>query len=107
MTIEELAKEIAPNALETLTELLNSQSEKVRLEAVAQVLDRAYGRAVDRIAVQQVGQGNGQSVQSMGLDELINHANQLLVTHGVTDTHEALIDGECVRIEHPSEHDDE
>ncbi|MFC1579025.1 hypothetical protein ACFL3Y_01400 [Pseudomonadota bacterium] len=76
MQVEDLCRELTPKAMETLQGLLDSDNEKVRLEALSQVLDRGWGKPVDRVAISQVG--STQSVHDMSLDELMQRAGALL-----------------------------
>ena len=70
LTVEELAKEYTEDAFNKLAELLNSDNPKMVLEAATQILDRGHGKAVDRVAIQQVGEGQ-RSIADADPDPLI------------------------------------
>ena len=70
LELEDLCKAMTPLAMETLEGLLTSPNEKVRLEALAQVLDRGWGRSVDRVQIQQVGNNHGD-VKDMDTEAII------------------------------------
>ena len=92
--MEEMCKRLAPDALEALEGLLNSSNEKVRLEAIQQVLDRGYGKAVDRVQIASVDAG-GQRPEQLGMDDLLALANRERDS-GVT------IEGEAQLLSHSS-----
>ena len=77
MTVEELAKEYTEAAFNKLAELIQSDNPKMALEASTQMLDRAWGRSVDRVAIQQVG-NNVTDPSSMDMDALRHQVNNLL-----------------------------
>ena len=70
MTVEQLAKEYTEDAFNRLAELLNSDNPKMVLEAATQILDRGHGKAVDRVAIQTIGTGQG-SIADADPDTLI------------------------------------
>ena len=78
-TVEELCKQHAEAAVEYLAGLVTdeSASEKSRIAACEQILDRGFGSAVSRVLHAQVDNG-GQPAQAMGMDELIQAATRLL-----------------------------
>ena len=59
--VEELCKQHAEDAVAYLANLLQDTeaNPKERLVAAGELLDRGYGKAVDRVAIQQVGQAQG------------------------------------------------
>jgi len=59
--VEELCKQHAEDAVAYLANLLQDSdaNPKERLVAAGELLDRGYGKAVDRVAIQQVGQAQG------------------------------------------------
>ena len=78
LQLEDLCKELTPLAMETLEGLLGSDNEKVRLEALGQILDRGWGRSVDRVAILQVGLGASGSASDLSLDQLMARAERML-----------------------------
>ena len=70
LTVEELAKEYTAEAFEKLANLLESDNPKMVLEAATQILDRGHGKAVDRVAIQTIGAGQG-SIADADPDTLI------------------------------------
>ena len=70
LTVEELAKEYTAEAFEKLANLLESDNPKMVLEAATQILDRGHGKAVDRVAIQTIGTGQG-SIADADPDTLI------------------------------------
>ena len=103
MTIEALAKEYTQEAFDKLVDLVSSDNPKIALEAAQEVLDRGWGRSVDRIAIAQVGVAQGR-IEDADPDVLYQIL-QSRVTDGVTDGLEAPLDGECRRIGEPLEPD--
>lgn len=84
MTIENLAKEYTEEAFQKLVELMESDSPKLALEAATEVLDRGWGKSVDRVAIAQVGENRDNPAQ-LGLDELLQLANGTVLDGELTD----------------------
>lgn len=59
--IEELAREHAAEAVAALVDLLHNGSDSARRAAAEALLDRAYGKPVDRQAVLNIGTGSDQA----------------------------------------------
>ena len=70
--VEELCKQHAEDAVAYLANLLQDPdaNPKERLVAAGELLDRGYGKAVDRVAIQQVGQAQG-SLKNADIDVLM------------------------------------
>ena len=65
--IEQACKLQADEAMKVLADLLQSDDEKTRLAAAREILDRGYGRPVDRQAVLNMS-ANGQTLDSNPVD---------------------------------------
>lgn len=91
--VEELCKEHAEKAVNFLATILgdDSAAPRSRLEAASQILDRGFGKAVDRIQIQAVGH-TGASVGTLDLHTLRQQAQRILSPPGET------IDSTCVNV---------
>jgi len=71
-TVEELCKQHAEDAVQYLAELLAdpSANHKERIVAASELLDRGFGKSVDRVAIQQVGTAQG-SLKDADMDTLM------------------------------------
>ena len=85
-TVEELCKQHAEAAVEYLAGLVMDEnaSEKSRIAACEQILDRGYGTAVNRVLHATVDSG-GTPAQAMSLDQLMSQAQRLLKDEDVID----------------------
>jgi len=93
LTVEELAKTYTEEAFGKLVDLLDSDSPKVAIEAASQILDRGWGRSVDRVQIAQIDATGATGGAALPLEELRRRAQNLLesdddVTTGVTLEHD-------------------
>jgi len=91
--VEELAKTYTEEAFGKLVDLLDSDSPKVAIEAASQILDRGWGRSVDRVQIAQIDATGATGGAALPLEELRRRAQNLLesdddVTTGVTLEHD-------------------
>jgi len=75
--IEELAREHAAEAVAALVDLLHNGSDSARRAAAEALLDRAYGKPIDRQAVLTMGP-SGEAVEEMSEAQLLRIANGAL-----------------------------
>jgi HEAT repeat protein len=73
--LEDIAREHAEEAVATLVDLLRTGSDGVKRAAAEALLDRAYGKPVDRQAVLQLGAGAGEAVEQLTEAQLLRIAN--------------------------------
>lgn len=52
-------RDLGPKAVETLEHLLESEQERIRLAAAQTLLDRAYGKPSQEVALENVGDADG------------------------------------------------
>ena len=89
--VEELCKQHAEDAVAYLANLLQDPdaNPKERLVAAGELLDRGYGKAVDRVAIQQVGQAQG-SLKNADMDVLMGVLESRIAIDVCSDSAEPL-----------------
>ena len=75
--IEDLAREHAQEAVSTLVDLMRTGNDAAKRAAAEALLDRAYGKPVDRQAVLNLGPA-GEAVEEMSRAQLLRIANGAL-----------------------------
>jgi len=75
--IEELAREHAAEAVAALVDLMRTGSDSAKRAAAEALLDRAYGKPVDRQAVLNLGPA-GEAVEELSRAQLLRIANGAL-----------------------------
>ena len=108
-TVEELCKQHAEDAVAYLAGLVNDPNapEKERRAASSELLDRAFGRPVDRVAIANVGVNHGSDVTQLSNEELLRLAEKTALTAPPDAPHEEItLEGEVLqRIDDPCTED--
>ena len=108
-TVEELCKQHAEDAVAYLANLLQDPkaSAKERIVAASELLDRGYGKSVDRVAIQQVGQAQG-SLKDADMATLMGVLESRIAIDLCGDSTEALVlKGESHEINGPHNRNDD
>lgn len=98
-SIEEQAGRHGHKALKFLVNLIGDKDAPIKERRLAadSVLDRAYGKPVDRLAIAQVsGDGASQVVAELTTDQLIARLTSMGTTPAID-----LKQGDSIRIDHP------
>lgn len=96
--IRELCREMAPAAINELGRIMRfSESDKVRLSAIKEILDRGYGKVAQ--VIQYSADSEKDSMEEMGIDitdkeQLINWINKECDDMGIKFAKRKTIDGE-------------
>ena len=106
--MEELCKQHAEGAVAYLAELLADPkaNAKERIVAASELLDRGYGKSVDRVAIQQVGQAQG-SLKDADMATLMGVLESRIAIDLCGDSTETLVlQGESHEINGPNNRED-
>ena len=107
--MEELCKQHAEDAVAYLANLLQDTeaNPKERLVAAGELLDRGYGKAVDRVAIQQVGQAQG-SLKDADMATLMGVLESRIGPDLGQGMDESLyLEGECHELNGPDNRQDD
>ena len=97
ISIEMVCQEKAEKALETLMKVIEDDDApaKDRVNAANSLLDRAFGKSVDRVQVAQIKDGGGSGAV-LTRDELMLRLTQRYTEDAVDADFEEVPDGEAV-----------
>ena len=97
ISIEAVCQEKAEKALETLMKVIEDDAApaKDRVNAANSLLDRAFGKSVDRVQVAQIKDGGGSGAV-LTRDELMLRLTQRYTEDAVDADFEEVPDGEAV-----------
>ena len=98
-TFQKKIREMEPDALLALDRIINDKEAPNRevMDCAALILSYSQGRPVDRIAIQQLGDGGGGNTDAMNFEQLKQAASNYLLSNEAPIEHE---EGEL--IEHES-----
>jgi hypothetical protein len=99
--IEELCKEHAGLAVACLAGLISDpeQDGEVRRKASNDILDRAYGKAVDRIAIAQVGGDQARDARLLSTEDIIRMLTPKALENDPQEACQAIISTGCETLE--------